>query len=415
MKKRLSLAILALLMVSVVAVGCPGLPKLDPPEDIHPAVPNLRCPPEKQWSRMFGGPKCEGATSVQQTADGGFIMAGSTTSFVEHEHDGRNIWLVKTDPEGNKEWSRAFGRSCELTGVDLCDWATSVQQTACGGFIIVGNTFSIWEDGFSHDPFDFWLIKTDPEGNKEWSSTFGGPGSDMARSVQQTSCGGFILAGSTKSFGAGKSDFFVVKTDPQGNKEWSRTFGGRRSEKAYSVEQTACGGFIIAGSTSSFGAGRGDFWLVKTDPEGNEQWSRTFGGSWWEGATSVQQTTCGGFILAGRIFTRPTPPGVPVMADLWLVKADSQGNKEWSWTFLDSFAQSVQQTACGGFIIARWSDLIKTDPLGNKEWHKLSDALGRPSVRSVQQTACGGFVLAGSIECRERNGEFFLVKLAPEQ
>ncbi|MCL0078909.1 hypothetical protein M1O56_04520, partial [Dehalococcoidia bacterium] len=105
------------------------------------------------------------------------------------------------------------------------------------------------------------------------------------------------------------------------------------------------------------------------------------------------------------------------LPDLWLVKSDPQGNKEWSRTILYGDATSLQETACGGFIIPRWNDVVKTDALGNVEWRKLkgelTDEPGWPSVRSVQQTACGGFILAGSIDCRERNHEFFLVKLAP--
>ncbi|MCL0057269.1 hypothetical protein M1N50_03015 [Dehalococcoidia bacterium] len=403
MKKRLSLAILALLMVSLVAMGCPGLPKLDPPQDIHPPLVNLPCPPEKEWSRTFGGSGREWAASVQQTACGGFIIAGCTTSFGAGHAD---FWLIKTDAQGNKEW-------CQTFGGPMFDSASSVQETACGGFIIAGAT-----ESFGHGMGDFWLIKTNADGNKGWSQTFGELlFREKARSVQQTACGGLIIVGWTRCFRAEESDFFVVKTDAQGNKEWSRTFGGRRSERAHSVQQTACGGFIIAGSTFSFGAGRGDFWLVKTDPQGNKEWSRTFGGRWSESAASVQQTACGGFIIGGSIITRSAPAGVPVLPDLWLVKSDPQGNKEWSRTILYGDATSLQETACGGFIIPRWNDVVKTDALGNVEWRKLkgelTDEPGWPSVRSVQQTACGGFILAGSIDCRERNHEFFLVKLAP--
>ncbi|MCL0056835.1 hypothetical protein M1N50_00735 [Dehalococcoidia bacterium] len=169
-------------------------------------------------------------------------------------------------PAPPKEWSRTFG------GPER-DCAHSVQQTADGGFIIAGETYS-----FGKGRSDFWLVKTDPQGNKKWSRTFGGPYADEALSVKQTACGGFILARTTESFGAGKNDFWLVKTDPQGNKEWSRTFGGSWSEEARSVQQTACGGFVITGTTWSFGAGKDDFWLIKTDPEGNKEWSQTFGG-----------------------------------------------------------------------------------------------------------------------------------------
>ena len=153
-----------------------------------------------------------------------------------------------------------------------------------------------------------WEIEPPPQGPypapaKQWSRTFGGPYSETAQSVYQTACGGFIIVGETESFGAGKTDFWLVKTDAQGNEEWSQTFGGAEWDAAFSVQQTTCGGFIIAGSTDSFGAGGRDFWLIKTDLQGNKEWSQTFGGPDWDEAHSVKQTACGGFIIAGRTYS----------------------------------------------------------------------------------------------------------------
>ncbi|MCL0084307.1 hypothetical protein M1N82_02040 [Dehalococcoidia bacterium] len=255
-----------------------------------------------------------------------------------------------------------------LGGAEL-DWGWSVQQTVDGGFIITGKTESFGAGGS-----DFWLIKTDPQGNKEWSQTFGGAKGDGARSVQQTACGGFIIAGYTDSFGAGDFDFWLIKTDPQGNKEWSQTFGGAKEDRAASVQQTACGGFIMAGTTYSFGViektkplpfgeGWSDFWLIKTDPQGNKEWSRTFGGHEPDYAWSVWQTTDGGFILAGATSTAyPRPflmPGLPLgtrLTCIWVIKTDSYGNIWWTQTLgklgESDVAHSVEQTACGGFIIA---------------------------------------------------------------
>ena len=187
---------------------------------------------------------------MQQTSDGGFILAGETGV-------NSNFWLVKTDAAGNKEWERIFG------GPRDGDVAYAVQQTSDGGFIIVGRDVGTgrWGDA------DFWLIKTDVAGNKEWDRIFGGIGRDVAHAVQQTSDGGFIIAGFTWSFGVARSiDFWLVKTDATGNKEWSRTFGGVKSDRAHSVQQTSDGGYIIAGETSSFGAGGVDFWLIKVAP-----------------------------------------------------------------------------------------------------------------------------------------------------
>ena len=420
MKKRVLLTILALLTMTPLAMGCPILVDAELPEGPYPAPP-------KEWSRTFGGPERDCAYSVQQTADAGFIITGSTTRrcpSLRQFQLYRYFWLVKTDPEGNKQWSQTFGGS-ESEG------AYSVQQTADGGFIIAGETYS-----FGKGRSDFWLVKTDPEGNKQWSQTFGGSESEGAYSVQQTADGGFIIAGETYSFGKGRSDFWLVKTDPQGNKKWSRTFGGPYADEALSVKQTACGGFIIAGRTASFGAGKDDVWLIKTDPEGNKEWSQTFGGVFSDEGASVEQTACGGFIIAGR--TASFGAGKD---DVWLIKTDPEGNKQWSQAFGSSegdWASSVWQTTDGGFIVAGdttkayvrpvplgvppvtpitdiW--VVRTDPYGNLQWTKTFGTLREfDNARSVKQTACGGFIIAGMTRSfGAGKDDFWLIKLAPEQ
>jgi predicted secreted protein len=400
-KKGLSVAILALLMMSLVAAGCPPHPQPGAPP------PGPLPPPDQEWSSTFGGTGADSAASVQQTADGGFIVAGHTFSFGA---GGSDFWLVKTDEEGNKEWSRTFG------GTDD-DKACSVWQITDGGFIIAGGT-----DSFGTGRSDFWLVKTDEEGNKEWSRTFGGTDDDFASSLQQTRDGGFIVAGHTFSFGAGGSDFWLVKTDEEGNKEWSRTFGGTGHDFASSVQQTRDGGFIIAGKTDCAGPRRGDFWLIKTDRVGNKEWSRTFGGRGGERAISVQQTRGGGFIIAGdRI------PPVVGLGDLWLVKTDQEGSKEWSRTFGgrgDDLATSAWQTTDSGFIVAGVTSsfgvgkndlwLIKTDKKGNKEWNKTFGGAFWDRASSVRQTTDSGFIVAGeTTSFGAGTSDFWLIKVAP--
>jgi len=360
--------------------------------------------PVVEWDKTFGGSDFDCAWSVQQTSDNGYILAGFTMSFGA---GGKDFWLVKTDQNGNKEWDKTFGGSAS-------DFALSVQQTSDNGYILAGGTVS-----FGAGDWDFWLIKTDQNGNKEWDKTFGGSENDSACSVQQTSDNGYILAGTTESFGAGDRDFLLIKTDQNGNKEWDKTFGGSYPEQAYSVQQTFDGGYIVAGFTESFGAGDFDFWLIKTDQNGNKEWDKTFGGSYLDIAYSVQQTFDGGYIVAGN--TKSFGAG---WEDFWLVKTDQNGNKEWDKTFGGSFydpVASVQQTSDGGYIVAGgtfsfgagkedfW--LVKTDPIGNKEWDKTFGGSEDDCALSVQQTSDGGYIVAGGTTLSFGNDDFWLIKL----
>lgn len=234
------------------------------------------------------------------------------------------------------EWSRTYGGS----GWDV---ANSVQQTSDGGYVIAGSTCS-----FGAGKSDCWLIKIDAYGNVEWNQTYGGPDEDDACSVQQTSDGGYIIAGATFSVADHLyGDMFLAKTDGYGNLEWNRTYGGASWEIGRSVQQTSDGGYVVCGLTASFGAGSGDCWLIKTDSYGNMEWNKTYGGTEWDEAYSVQQTSDGGYIMVGSANSFKT--GI-FDGEIWLVKADSYGNVEWSWLsgWPDSdSANSVEQTSDG--------------------------------------------------------------------
>ena len=350
----------AVLFVAFVSVGC--VSGTTPPEEAwNPEVPLAgggggggTTAPEEAWNMTFGGTGVDSAESVQQTVDGGYILVGSTYSYGAGKDD---VWLVKTDSTGSEEWNRTFG------GTDW-DGARSVQQTVDGGYILAGYTKS-YSAGYD----DFWLVKTDSTGIELWNKTFGGTGYDDAYSVQQTADDGFILVGDTGSYGAGFYDAWLVKTDANGNEQWNKTFGGTDFDHAFSVQQTVDGGYILAGETY------GDFWLVKTDNNGNELWNKTFGGTGFEEARSVQQTTDGGYILAGD--TNSYGAGG---YDFWLVKTDDNGNEQWNKTFGSGYgAKSVQRTTDGGYILvgctAYGTDpddfwLAKTDSNGTEQWNQ---------------------------------------------
>jgi hypothetical protein len=288
----------------------------------------------QQWNKTYGGAQDDEASSVQQTSDGGYILAGTTRSSGAGFYD---LWLVKTDSAGNQQWNKTYG------GTDA-DGASSVQQTSDGGYIIAGFTFS-FGNGFE----DFWLVKTNSSGNQEWNRTYGGTGYEVATSVQETFGGGYILAGETSSVGFGHYDFWLVKTGNLGYQQWNKTYGGTDHDSARSVQQTSDGGYIIAGLTDSFGAGSADFLLVKTDLAGSLQWNKTYGGTQDDEAYSVRQTSDGGYIAGG--YSSSFGAG---SHNFWLVKTGLSGYQQWNKTYLGTSwyeARSVQQTSDGGYIV----------------------------------------------------------------
>ncbi len=256
---------------------------------------------DTMWTRAYGGTSRDCGYSVAQTADGGYVITGWTDSFGAGWND---AWLIKTDASGDTMWTRTFDGA--LVG-------RSVAQTADGGYVITGHA----ENASSNDA---WLLKTDASGGTIWTRTFGGADWDEGRSVRQTADGGFVITGGTYSFGAGQSDVYLVKTDASGDTMWTRTYGGGGWDEGYSVTQTTDNGYVIAGRTKSFGAGGNDVWLIKTDAWGDTVWTRTFGGADWDEGCSVTQTTDNGYVIAG--YTYSFGAGA---SDVWLIKTDSAG------------------------------------------------------------------------------------------
>jgi hypothetical protein len=359
-----------------------------------PFINSVRTSPV-MWSQTYGGTTSDSG-EVIQTTDGGFAIACNTNSFGGGASD---FWLIKTDASGNMEWNQTYG------GPES-DVATALVQTFDGGYAIVGYTPSLSGDS------DFWLIKTNSQGKMEWNQTYGDIDVEKVRSVVETSDGGYALAGYKGNLFE-STEFWLVKTDADGNMEWNQTYRELNVNSCYDLVKTSDGGFALAGQTGEIvllssnsllvktdsngkkewgktylggsvrslietsdkgfalaGINSDDFWLIKTDAYGNMEWNQTYGGTETDHAYSLIETSDGGYALAG--FTASFGAGG---YDFWLVKTDADGNMEWNQTYggtENDVANSLVDTSDGGYAIAGvtasfgvgdcW--LIKTDEYG---------------------------------------------------
>ncbi|MDA0265178.1 MAG: DUF5666 domain-containing protein [Chloroflexi bacterium] len=320
------------------------------------------------WTRTFGGPADDVAFAIAKTRDGGLVMAGSTAADEDAKTD---FLLIKTDSFGIRQWSQTYA-NLGLRGilnVESNDVAYAVRQTQDGGYIVAGST-----DGEAGR--NIWLVKTDSGGILVWDQEFGANGSETAYSVLQTADGGYVVAGSTDSIDLasnGGADFLLLKTDAEGRPLWTNTLGGEFNDEARSVIETQDGGFALAGTTWSKGAGLSDFWLVKTDPYGEEIWNKTYGGASRDAAYGLQQTRDGGYALGG--WSESFPGG----DHFWVVKADPAGSLVWEATYGESSgARAIQQTMDGGYLIAGWSGPLE----GVRDIRLIKTVPDRPSTTS---------------------------------
>lgn len=330
------------------------------------------------FEKTFGGINEDSGSSVCQTSDGGYIIAG-TTFYAD-------VLLIKTDEYGNDIWTKKY---CDNVYSRGC----SVQQTIDCGYIIAG----VMETDLRS--YDALLIKTDSDGNETWIKTYGGVDGDGSEFVQQTFDGGYILTGNTYSYGAGSSDILLVKTDSNGEQTWLRTYGGSDLDFGFNVQQTTDSCFIIVGQTMSYGEGGADIWLIKTDSNGTKLWDKTYGSTEGDYGYSVCQTQDGGYIITGTSYY-----------DVYLIKTDANGNEIWSKTYGDSNiterAYSVNQTSDGGYFLAGDSYpyggdgdsdvyVLKTDSAGNKLWDSFFGGSEGDYGNSAQPTQDGGYIITG--------------------
>ncbi len=351
---------------------------------------NLYSQTSSTFMRTVNAAGMNGGLSLAETRDGGFIGTG------QHGTSGAgscDVYVYKVDACGYPEWYKTYGGIGE-------DGGYAIQQTSDGGYIVAGLTY------FGAGGYDMLLLKIDASGTVQWSKTIGSSGNDYGLRVKQTNDGGYILAGYITGIGFGAEDAALIKTDANGNISWMKLYGGAGSEWGNYVEQTSDGGYMVMGYTTSFGAGGFDLYLIKTDGLGNLQWTKTYGGAGSDASSqwglSGKITSDGGFMLCAN-----TDSWGAGSNDFLLIKTDSQGNLKWAKTYggpSDDQPRFADQTRDGGFILSGYTTsfgagsldayLIKTDSSGNLQWSKAYGGPGSDRGSMVSQAADGGYAVS---------------------
>lgn len=340
-----------------------------------------------EWQTTIGGNENDNLSSIKQTTDGGFIVGGYSISNISGDKSENNkagtfdYWVVKLNSTGTIMWQNTIGGNGH-------DQLTCLNQTLDGGYILAGYSNSGISGDKSEanlGGYDYWVIKISPIGNIQWQNTIGGSGEDILFSVEQTIDGGYIIGGWGGSGISGdktepclgSSDFWVLKLTPAGNITWQNTISGNATDRLYSVNQTFDGGYILGGYSDSgisgdkteANIGGYDYWVVKLNSSGTILWQNTIGGTNPEDLITAQQTSDGGYILGGYsssgIGGDKTAPNL-FGEDFWILKLNSTGEIIWQQTYggngTDRF-YCLQETSDQGFLLGGWSD---TDIDGNK-------------------------------------------------
>jgi hypothetical protein len=383
------------------------------------------CQPTIQWQKSLGGSDVDYGGPIQQTNDGGFIVAGrpkSNDGDVSVNYGLEDYWIVKLNDIGTIEWQKSLGGTAS-------EIPQSILQTTDGGYIVAG--FSRSNDGDvsgNHGSADCWVVKLTSIGAIEWQKSLGGSGYESAISIQQTNDGGYILAGNSNSNDGdvsgnhGNDDFWVAKLSVMGTLEWQKSLGGSSYDYGYFIEQTNDGGYILSGtSLSNDGDVSGnhnsqDCWVVKLSSIGAIEWQKSLGGSSADSGGPIQQTNDGGYIFAGMSSSNDGDvSGNHGGLDYWIVKLTSIGAIEWQKSLGGAGYEhliSMQQTIGGGYIFAGYSEsndgdvsgnhggldywIVKLSSIGAIEWQKSLGGSFPEYANSIIQTNDGGFIVSGT-------------------
>lgn len=359
------------------------------------------------WESTIGGISSDGGKDIIQLIDGSFVISGYTWSSGNGCSD---MMLVKVNQSGELIWSKTFGGNG-------WEYAYSVIELAQGGFVLAGYTTSEGEG-----KKDFYVVKTDAEGNEIWAKTFGGSKQDIAKDIIETKDGNLLLVGYTESFNSAENNFYVLKLDQEGNEIWSKTFGGSEAEMGRKVIENHNNEYLFLGSTGSYGAGNRDIYLICTDEAGNELWTQTYGDNSYNCGFDMIEINNNGYAIVGHTDVHGTE-----LLDVFYVRTDSMGNQinskrfESEYKFYD-YGKSIFQTSQGYLAIggvtktkaSRANDIyfMIIDENADLLWEEVIGGEGSEWSTAMCETKDGNFAMIGQTNS-DGDGKFdaYLVKL----
>lgn len=410
--------------------------------------------PAIEWQRCLGGSADDAVLSIYETRDKGFILGGVTASKdgdVAGNHGGADLWVVKLNSSGAFEWKKALGGGKAEKGA-------VVHQTADGGYIIGGTTASSNGDvkGFRGGESDIWIVKLAAQGAVQWQKSIGGTALDQLSTVLELPGGGYIVGGTTASGNGditgfhGGEDYVVARLAADGKVLWAKAFGGSGTEKLHQIQLAPDGGFVLAGATWSKATNDGDIlgfhggsdiWVLKIDKDGNKQWQGTFGGSGLENWLTLQQSSDGGYVVACEGGWSNTGSGSNGDfanslggSDILLVKLNGNGTVGWKKLLGGSKGEnfgSLKRTADGGYLVGGSTGSTDGDAAGNTgigSWIVKLSAAGtvlwqyvvnagfiQEQMMLVDETTDGGCIATVSVNMQQLpnnlNINVYMVKL----
>ncbi|MEX0967439.1 MAG: T9SS type A sorting domain-containing protein [Bacteroidia bacterium] len=331
-----------------------------------------------EWEQNYGGSNNDIVGSLTQSSDGGYVIAGESRSS-SHDVSGNfgfsDYWVIKIDSSGSIQWEQNYGGSFFDHAADI------QLTNDGGYVVAGNSRSSSDDVSNNYGNRDYWVVKLDSVGGIDWEQNYGGSGEDHAESIIQAIDGGYVVAGWTSSSDTnvsanyGQTDYWIAKLDSSGNLEWEQNYGGSQSEIAYEIRQTMDGGYIMAGHSISSdndvsgNHGNFDYWVVKISDSGIIEWEQNYGGFDIDNLHSVAQSADGGYILAGRSSSNSNDvSGNYGGSDIWIVKLDDAGSIQWEKNYGgsdDDEAYSIQQTIEGNYIVAGRSRSDDFDVSGN--------------------------------------------------